>query len=153
VYILFGWAGYMQLGSITEQCSNVLLCFDSPIIRAGTVAVAMANFLKYPLLVIPFRETFNALFTSDVVPYRIVIPEMILFSIMVHLIAYYLGDVGRACNLMGATSGTAIMLILPGLFYVKLHQDQVPNSGWQQAVGWFMAVMGVVMTAAGVYVV
>ena len=28
-------------------------------------------------------------------PYRIVIPEMILFSIMVHLIAYYLGDVGR----------------------------------------------------------
>ena len=51
--------------------------------------------------------------------------------------------VHRACNLMGATSGTAIMLILPGLFYVKLHQDQVPNSGWQQAVGWFMAVMGV----------
>ena len=150
-YCLFGIAGYMQLGTTTENCANVLLCFSSPLIRAGTVAVALTNFLKYPLLVLPFRDTVNTLFTKDLVPFPNLVAEMACFSVFAYGAIYYLGDVGKTCNLIGCTAGTAIMLVLPGLFYAKAHAMHVPDSSRQQAFGHAMAVIGLVVSAMGIY--
>ena len=151
VYVLFGIAGYMQLGTDTKHCANVLMCFTSPLIRGGTVAVALTNFLKYPLLVLPLRDTFNALFTSDRVPFPKLVAEMVVFSVFAYTAVYCVQDIGTACNLLGCTAGTSIMLILPGLFYARAHELHVPDSAGHRALGHVVAVVGLVVSVMGLY--
>eukprot|EP00668_Euglena_longa_P032022 GGOE01041305.1.p1 GENE.GGOE01041305.1~~GGOE01041305.1.p1 ORF type:complete len:426 (-),score=145.67 GGOE01041305.1:205-1386(-) len=152
VYILFGWAGFFQLGSRTAGCANVLLCFSNPYIQAGATAVGCTCFLKAPLLVLPFREALNeALFPGEQLRLPGIVMETASLFVVVYCIARCLGDVGRALSLLGATSGTFIMFVLPGLFYAQAQAHYGNDSTGSKLVGWGLALVGLLVMALGVY--
>eukprot|EP00667_Euglena_gracilis_P012105 EG_transcript_12398 len=152
VNLFFGWAGYFQLGARTMECSNVLLCFSSPHIRAGATAIGVTCFLKAPLIVLPFREALNAaLFPGQRLRLPAVAAETVGLFVVVYGIARYLGDIGRALSLLGATAGTSIMLILPGLFYAKAQALYGTDSLGSKVVGGGLTLVGLVVMVLGVY--
>jgi len=151
IYMLFGLAGYMQLGQETFACSNVLLCFSNPFIRAGATAVGMALFLRFPLLILPFRDALNGALFSVPLPFPMVALETSILCVVLYGLASTLSDVGQALALLGATAGTAIMFVLPGLFYARAVRRFAPEDLWGQIVGYALALVGVAVMVLGVY--
>lgn len=115
IYALVGTTGYVLLGSHTSRYPNVLTAFGSDrLVAAGSAAIALVNFLKIPLVLLPLR---SLLLSQLGLPPLKGPPHAVLTVAMVVVLggaAAWAHDLALAFEVAGCTAGTVVCFVLPG---------------------------------------
>ena len=119
IYILIGVAGLYGLENCGQVPSNIFgptaVWTISPfVVDSGRVALAMLNFAKFPLLLLPLCHT---LFPHNEEHARVHISLLIGCVV---LVSYLFSDITQVLNLMGTTCGISIGFIIPAAMYYRL---------------------------------
>lgn len=115
IYALVGATGYVLLGSHTARYPNVLTAFGSdPLVAMGSAAIALVNFLKIPLVLLPLR----ALLLSQLGLPPLKGPAHVVLSVAMVVVlassAAAAHDLAFAFEVAGCTAGTVVCFVLPG---------------------------------------
>ena len=120
LYIVFALLGYLAFGDKVQ--SLVLDDYKNDLLMTLMKAViAVVNLVKLPLLALPTRQVINETFFGRAEldnPFATFL-EMLIINLFITAAALALGDLRKAFDLVGSTSGVLIMFILPGAFAVQ----------------------------------
>ena len=126
LYAVFALLGYFSFGDKVH--SLVLDDYSKDMLMTMMKAViAFVNLVKLPLLALPTRQVINeTLFGRPELesPFGTFF-EMLLINSFVTAAAIALGDLRKAFDLVGSTSGVLIMFTLPGLFAVQEARERL----------------------------
>jgi len=157
-YTAFSVIGYLTFGSQTSD--NILKNYDGSdtFCLLGQVCVAAVMALKFPLIALPFRDLFNevalpAHFKSYMDKGKqeqktVYALEMAVFVGIVAALVLQFDSLGKALGILGATVGSVLSFLLPGLFGYACAQS-TGERVWPAA----MVVFGVVTGGVGLFAV
>ena len=126
VYAVVGLCGYFTFGDATK--TNILLNYpnDATLIVIVRIGLSIAVAFSYPVLANPWKQSMASLVfriekegkdANDLVWYKYYLLVAILVGLTV-LIAMLTDDLGIVARLQGATAGTFLQIIAPGLIYI-----------------------------------
>jgi len=127
IYMIIGLLGYLTFGDKVED--NILNSYPkTTAVSVGRVALTILVTFSYPLQCHPARKSIdNIIFGRSphikYVKLRYIL-ETACFIGLSFVIAFFFSGLNLVFGLVGATGSTTICYILPGSFYVKMHQDQ-----------------------------
>ena len=161
IYALVGTVCYSMLRDKALRYPNVLTAFgDVPLVACGSLAIAVVNFLKLPLVLLPLRALLLEHF--EVKPTPTGAAHAALTFVMVSvlgLLAMLAGNLAFAFQVAGSTAGVSVCFCLPGLLYWKASRvtsaadKLIGQTGaavalrsgiLEEAAGAIMAAMGLV---------
>ena len=121
LYALVGAVCYSMLGARTLQYPNVLTAFgDNALVLAGSSSIAIVNYLKLPLVLLPLRSLLLERLGVDPPPsgWRHVALTFGMVGVLASA-AVLAGSLALAFQLAGSTAGVSVCFILPGLLYAR----------------------------------
>ncbi len=127
LYAMVGHAGYETFGSLVN--SDVLESYpNTGFVEAARLAVAVVVATSYPLMVVPFRDSFHSILMYQTLSprlsafashsrFRVVVTTcFILISAAVCLVVK---DLGVVLSIVGSTAGTMVAYAIPSYSYVR----------------------------------
>ena len=127
LYAMVGHAGYETFGSLVN--SDVLESYpNTKFVEAARLAVAVVVATSYPLMVVPFRDSFRSILMYQTLSpsvkafasasyFRVVVTTcFILISASTCLVVE---DLGVVLSIVGSTAGTMVAYTIPAYAYVK----------------------------------
>ena len=121
IYALVGIVCYSMLQESALNYPNVLTAFgDVPLVACGSLAIAIVNFLKLPLVLLPLRALL--LEHCDITPpptgYAHALITLFMIAVL-GVLATLAGNLAFAFQVAGSTAGVAVCFILPGMLFSK----------------------------------
>jgi len=154
LYVLFSLLGYLTFGSGTVD--NILKAYDNndKYCLIGQVCIAAVMAFKFPLIALPFRDLFNDVALPEWFQLHIqgnkkrkslwVATEMGIFCVVVVSVVIQFDDLGKLLGILGATVGTMLSFVLPGMFGIRCSTSQT-----ETILSGLMVLFGVVSGVAG----
>ena len=132
VYLTVGLAGYLLLGPNVP--ANILIAFPNDyLFRIAKGALCLTNFFKFPLLLVPLRESIVEGIPADKQALvqtgkgRMVLTAFLV--IIVSFVAYYLTDLMKVLSLLGSSAGVVTGFLLPSLLKISLGHRRAAQQG------------------------
>ena len=158
LYAMVGHAGYETFGGLVS--SDLLESYpNTGFVEAARLAVAVVVATSYPLMVVPFRDSFQAILLHQTVSsrmsgfaasthFRVVTTTcFILISAAVCLVVK---DLGVVLSIVGSTAGTMVAYAIPSYAYVRtFHGD--PERKWRLVLARCVFAYSVVAVPACLY--
>jgi len=127
LYAVVGHAGYETFGSLVN--SDVLESYpNSPFVEAARLAVAVVVATSYPLMVVPFRDSFHSILKHQTLSsrmsafaswthFRFVVTTC--FILISAAVCFVVKDLGIVLSIVGSTAGTMVAYTIPSYAYVR----------------------------------
>jgi len=127
VYVTAGLAGYLLFGATVS--SNVLKDFENDfLVLLGKGAICLTNFFKFPLLMVPLRDSVMEAMPHPVRgPLAEFYPRLTLTVIimcLVSLAAVNFEDLMSILGLVGSTAGVFTAFFLPAVMKLRLNRKK-----------------------------
>jgi len=134
LYTLFGVLAYLYFGDETQKYSMILDGFrNDKLMSVAGCMIALTNILKFPLIILPFRNTVNHILFGEY-EYDLVVSmfETLLLLIIIYFLAWLVGDLALGLELSGPTVGVFICFILPAMLYYHSEKEQMKRNRMQR---------------------
>jgi len=146
----FGTCGYVAFGDAT--ISPISLNLQGESAAFVQMALCLAIYLTYPIMMFPVSDVLENLFLSDSnKPPRSYCPSRtfrICIVLMTATIAYTIPSFGKFLELVGASICTLLGFILPCIFHIKIFGRSKMKT-WEFLLNMFIIVFGVFFGALG----
>lgn len=156
IYIVMGIAGFLAFGEQTQ--GNVMgnlqpfLCNNDGVVIVGFVAMAFAVTMAFPLNIFPIRFTVETVLFYHKPHLNTKAIKFVICVVAVGLAligAIFVPGINLIFELVGATTGSFVCFIGPGMLYCKL----APGRFWQ-TTNWqaiMLVVIGSLFLVLGTY--
>jgi len=156
IYIVMGIAGFLAFGNATE--GNVMsnlqpyLCKNDPVVILGFVAMAFAVTMAFPLNIFPIRFTVETVLFYHKPHLNTKFVKFLIGVVAVGLSligAILVPSINVVFELVGATTGSFVCFIGPGMLYTKLKGGPFwQRSSWHAIT---LIVLGTCFFVLGTY--
>ena len=149
---IFGTAGYIAFGE--ETLSPISLNLKGESAAFVQMALCLAIYLTYPIMMFPVSDVLENLFLSDnKLPPRTYCPSRslrICIVLMTATIAYTIPNFGKFLELVGASICTLLGFILPCIFHIKVF-GRTELKTWEYLLDMALIILGSFFGLIGTY--
>jgi len=152
IMAIFGVCGYVAFGDQTLSPISLNLRGESA--AFVQMALCLAIYLTYPIMMFPVSDVLENLFLSDSkLPPRRYCPSRtfrICIVLMTATIAYTIPNFGKFLELVGASICTLLGFILPCIFHMKVFPRSELKT-WEYILDILLIVLGTIFGLIGTF--
>ena len=152
IMAIFGVCGYVAFGDQTLSPISLNLKGESS--AFVQMALCLAIYLTYPIMMFPVSDVLENLFLSDSkLPPRRYCPSRtfrICIVLMTATIAYTIPNFGKFLELVGASICTLLGFILPCIFHMKVF-PRSELATWEYILDILLIVLGTIFGLIGTF--
>ena len=152
IMAIFGTAGYIAFGE--ETLSPISLNLKGESAAFVQMALCLAIYLTYPIMMFPVSDVLENLFLSDnKLPPRTYCPSRslrICIVLVTATIAYTIPNFGKFLELVGASICTLLGFILPCIFHIKVF-GRTELKTWEYLLDMALIILGSFFGLVGTY--
>jgi proton-coupled amino acid transporter len=145
--VCFGVAGYVAFGSATEAPITLNLSTEGPWGKVVKVALSLALYLTYPIMMFPVGHVLEDNFASF---RQCSALTRALLVLLTSAVAYAIPHFGKFLGLLGSSICMVLGFLAPSYFHLKVF-DRSELSHMEYIMDWGLLVLGSIMGVIGTY--
>jgi len=145
--VSFGVAGYVAFGSATEAPITLNLSSEGPWGNFVKVALSLALYLTYPVMMFPVGHVMEDNFASF---RQYSVATRALVVLLTSLVAYAVPSFGKFLGLLGSSICMVLGFLAPSYFHLKVFErSELSMLEW--LMDWGLIFIGSIMGVIGTY--
>jgi len=156
LYIVMGYGAYSTYG--TNLADNLLLVYptDNVAVLIARIALSFAVTFSYPVIFHPCTHDIASLFfgkpNADALSKTQFVALVTVMWLISFIVAMVTTDLGLTVAISGCIGSTAIIFILPGLFYLLMDDKSITSDPWYKCkkyLSGLLVAVGVLVMILG----